>query len=57
MSGNVLFSGDETKRNLFNSHGRSWCWLGKKKRLGPQHVCQIMIQWSHNLELSMVSQL
>jgi transposase len=35
----VIFS-DETKINLINSDGRSWCWLREGERLGPKHVSQ-----------------
>jgi hypothetical protein len=37
----IIFS-DETKINMFNSYGRSWCWIGDGKRVGPQHVHQTM---------------
>ena len=35
----MIFS-DETKINMFNSNGRSWCWIRDGKRVGPQHVHQ-----------------
>lgn len=35
----VIFS-DETKINLINSDGMSWCWLREGERPGPKHVSQ-----------------
>lgn len=35
----VIFS-DETKVNLINSDGRSWCWLTEGERPRAQHVSQ-----------------
>jgi hypothetical protein len=33
---------DETKINLINSDGRSWCWLREGERPRPKHVSQIV---------------
>ena len=33
----MFFSG-ETKINMLNSYGRSWCWIGDGIRARPQHV-------------------
>ena len=41
MIGNVIFN-DKTKINRFNSDGKSWCWIGDGKYVGPQHIHQIM---------------
>ena len=35
----MIFS-DETKTSRFNSYGRSWCWIGDREHVGPQHVHQ-----------------
>ena len=34
---------DETKINILNSYGRSWCWIGYGECLGPQHVHQTVM--------------
>ena len=42
MIGNVLFFSDEMKMNMFNSDGRSWCWITYGEHVPPQHVQQTM---------------
>ena len=37
----VIFN-DETKVNMFNSDGRSWCWITNGEHVQPQHVQQTL---------------